>query len=329
MSPLVEVVNVTKVYQPYPWWMRLLARSSTRDSVTALDGVSLNVEAGSMCVVIGPNGAGKSTLFRILTGLTTSTSGEARVNGMDPGRRPIDVRRIVGFMPADDRTLYMRNTAVENLEFHGRLQGIARGQLKRRIDETLELVGLVEVSDRTVHALSSGMRARLQLARSLLHQPSVLILDEPTGAIDPMGAFMLLQSIVSITKERNLATLISSHRLEEIEALKDNVVLLDRGSVAFAGDLEQVRGEWQVPCYKLTFGSASMAERAAALIVASERVQSCVPEDNSVSVTWDVVPGQLLSVVAAHIEDLVSFEVSRLSLRDLLDSAINDVRARR
>lgn len=211
-------------------------------SVTALDRVTFSIRQGRVCAVIGPNGAGKSTLFRVLTGLTTPSAGRVSVLGMDPAIKGHQVRRDLGFMPAEERSLFLRHTGRENLLFHGRLQGIGESMLKQRIDEVLQIVGLWEGRDRAGFALSSGMRARLMLARAILHEPRVLILDEPTGAIDPIGAHDFLSLIMKITIEQNTATLISSHRLEEIDALRDNVLLLDRGRLVLWGDLNNVKG---------------------------------------------------------------------------------------
>ena len=239
---VVEAHQLSKVYEPTPKWMRLLARSYTKESVVALRDVTLTVAAGQILVVIGPNGAGKSTLFRILTGLTTPSTGRATILGMDPETQAHRIRRLLGFMPAEDRTLILRLTCRENLRFHGRLQGLSEKTLLDKIDSILEVVGLLGAGDWIAFALSSGMRARLMLARAMLHEPQVLILDEPTGSIDPIGAHDFLQLIREVTAKRGIATLISSHRLEEIEALRENVLLLDRGSVIHKGNLNETRG---------------------------------------------------------------------------------------
>jgi ABC-2 type transport system ATP-binding protein len=241
--------------------MRLLVRSASLVPVTALDDVTFSLAAGEICAVIGPNGAGKSTLFRILTGLTTPSAGTARVLGMDPVTDAHRIRRQVGFMPAEDRTLFLRHTCRENLRFHGRLQGIDESTLKQRIDDVLDLVGLGEAKDRTGFALSSGMRSRLMLARALVHEPKVLILDEPTGAVDPIGAHEFLELIIKITIERGTATLISSHRLEEIDALRDNVLLLDRGRVVMSGHLEEFQRVAAQRVYDVVCADDLAAER--------------------------------------------------------------------
>ena len=241
LAPAVFANDLVKVFEPTPLWMRTFMRAPSRSAVIALDGVTFSVETGQICAVIGPNGAGKSTLFRALTGLIAPTRGNMSVLGLDPVVDAFRIRRQIGFMPAEDRTLFLRHNSRENLLFHGRLQGIQERKLRRRIDDVLELVGLGQAGNRAGFTLSSGMRARLMLARALLHEPRVLILDEPTGSIDPIGAYDFLELIIRVTAESGAATLLSSHRLEEIDSLRDNILLLDRGRVVFWGNLDHVK----------------------------------------------------------------------------------------
>jgi len=266
---LIELRGLTKLYTPVPGWMRLLARTGVRTPVLALDGVDLTVRAGEICAVVGPNGAGKTTLFRILVGLTTPSGGAATVLGFDVEHESEQVRQVLGWMPADDRSLLMRATSRENLHLHGRLQGMTRRHLNTRIDEVLELVGIADKRDSMVATLSSGMKARLQLARAILPSPRVLLLDEPTGAIDPVAAHSLLGLITDLVREQQLAVLISSHRLEEIEALHSYALLLDRGRVRYTGDLDKLRDEWERPRVRLEFPHVSTATRAAVDLVAA------------------------------------------------------------
>ena len=171
-APLAEDVIVlsglTKVYEPTPKWLRVMARSHITEPVRALDGVDLVVRAGEICAIVGPNGAGKTTLFRILVGLTTSTTGSGTVLGLDVDRDSEQVRQVVGWMPAEDRSLLMRATCKENLELHGRLQGMSARSLRNRIAEVLVAVNLVPQRDVMVASLSAGMKARLRLARAML-----------------------------------------------------------------------------------------------------------------------------------------------------------------
>lgn len=264
---LVVVEQLTKRYEPTPRWMRPFVRTHIRQPVQALDGLDLVVRAGEICAIVGPNGAGKTTLFRILVGLTTPTSGHATVVGLDVERQSEPVRQVTGWMPAEDRSLLMRASSKENLHLHGRLQGMTTGELTRRIPEVLDVVGLSAQRDSIVASMSAGMKARLRLARALLPGPRVLLLDEPTGAIDPIAAHSLLELISELAKQEGLAILLSSHRLEEIEALQSYALLLDHGRVKYSGDLEQLRTRWEEPELTMTFDEPSAASHAAARLL--------------------------------------------------------------
>ncbi len=244
---VIQLSGLTKLYEPTPRWMRVFARSHMTEPVRALDGVDLVVRAGEICAIVGPNGAGKTTMFRILVGLTTATGGRASVLGFDAVRDSEQVRQVVGWMPSEDRSLLMRATARENLQLHGRLQGMPRRELAERIPYVMETVNLTAQTESVVAGLSAGMRARLRLARALLPGPRALILDEPTGAVDPIAAHGLLNLVMDLVKQERLAVLISSHRLEEIEALQSQALLLDKGRVKYSGDLDSLRREWDRP----------------------------------------------------------------------------------
>lgn len=264
---VIVLSGLTKLYEPTPRWMRAFARSHIRQTVRALDGIDLVVRAGEICAIVGPNGAGKTTLFRIIVGLTTASSGTGSVLGLDVERDSEQIRQVVGWMPAEDRSLLMRATAKENLQLHGRLQGMRRRELAERIPEVLGAVDLTGQTETVVAGLSAGMKARLRLARALLPGPRALILDEPTGAVDPIAAHGLLALIMDLVKQEQLAVLISSHRLEEIEALQSQALLMDRGRVKYSGDLDSLRTEWETPQLEFVFADAEVAGRAAAELI--------------------------------------------------------------
>lgn len=251
---IIVLSGLTKLYEPTPRWMRVFARSHLREPVRALDGVDLVVRAGEICAVVGPNGAGKTTMFRIIVGLTSASDGQGSVLGLDVERDSEQIRQVVGWMPSEDRSLLMRATSKENLQLHGRLQGMPRKDLTKRIDDVLETVNLTPQTDTVVAGMSAGMRARLRLARALLPGPRALILDEPTGPVDPIAAYGLLTLIMDLAKQERLAVLVSSHRLEEIEALQSQALLLDGGKVRYSGDLDRLRREWERPELELVTG---------------------------------------------------------------------------
>lgn len=317
-TPVVEVSHLSKVYEPFGKGMSLLLRSQISEPIQALTDVSFSVRAGEVCAIVGPNGAGKSTLFRVLTGLTTPSEGSARILGVDIASSARRVRRQIGFMPSDDRSLYLRHTCAENLAFHSKLQGLPKVGMHENIEETLSAVGLAHAADRAGFALSSGMRARLQLARALLHRPKVLILDEPTGTIDPVDAFHLLELLERLTREQNIAVLISSHRLEEIDALHDNVAFLDHGRLVHWGDLHSLRDMWSDPHVVVTFRDSRATTLAHTLSNTLDEVVSIEREDCTLSVTVKGDVGQYLSKLSAVLNDVVTMEQTRMPLREVL-----------
>ena len=317
-SALVITEGVTKVYVPSPTWMKVLIRSSIRSPVVALENCTLDVKAGEILAVVGPNGAGKSTLFRVLTGLTTPTSGRAIICGIDATQKSHEIRRLVGFAPADEKTLLLRNTCRENLVFHGQLQGIPRRPLKRRIDEMLDFVGLGDAADRVGIALSTGMKARLQLARALLHRPKVLILDEPTSAVDPIAAYELLELIKQVVAEQGAAALISSHRLEEIEALHNDVVLLDQGLIKYRGDLDSLRRVWDEPRMEIKFHSDSECLRATRLLESIPGVEVVEVDQSLLTISTAIGLGKLFALANGELSGVQRIQDVRLPLRDLL-----------
>jgi ABC-2 type transport system ATP-binding protein len=321
-GPAVEVHALGKTFRPLPQWARAFVRSPITEPVRALDGVSLTVAAGEVCAVAGRNGAGKSTLFRILTGLVTPSEGWARICGHDVTTDGYEVRRRIGFVPGDDRSLSLHLTPRENLTFRGRLHGVAKSQLPGRIDEVLALVGLVEQRDRVGFALSSGMRARLQLACALLHQPPVLVLDEPTASIDPVASYALLETIRQLARQQQLAVMLSTHRADEIEALAANVALLDRGRLVHLGDLDQLRSRHEPPTVALTFDRPGAAAAAAGHIHALPGVEVVGVRDTTVTLATSLSTGQILASLDGQLAAVDSAQRGRLPVRDLLARAL-------
>ncbi len=321
-DPIVTIDKVRKVYQPYSRWMKLMLRSATTEPVVALDDVSFDVYPGELRVILGPNGAGKSTLFRVLTGLTTPTDGSATILGLDATRESTKIRKLVGFMPAENRTLLLRHSCRENLEFHGRLQGIEENELRSRVDETLEMVGLFEARDRVGFALSTGMLARLMLARAILHTPSVLILDEPTGAVDPIGAYELLRLVQKIAAEGDLAVLISSHRLDEVEMLNDQVLLLNRGKVVYNGHLESMASTSLRPKVEIVFEEPAAAVSASQTLQLVAGIDDVTVDGGTVIVGSDLSLAQIVSELDGHVDEVSSIGHARPKLRDVLEEML-------
>ena len=319
---LVEVDALGKTFHPLPRWARTFTRSPVAQPVRALDGVSLQVRAGEVCAVAGRNGAGKSTLFRILAGLVKPTEGWARVCGYDVVSGGRAARRRVGFMPGDGRALALHHTARENLTFRGRLHGLPKEHLTPRIDEILALVDLTQQADRVGYALSSGMRARLQVACALLHQPPVLVLDEPTASIDPVASYGFIETVRRLARERHLAVLLSTHRADEIEALSANVALLEGGRLLHLGDLEQLRARYESPLIELTFDGPDAATAAAARVRSLAAVHSVRVGGASVMVGTTLSAGQVLASLDGALGAVSAVHHRRLPVRELLATVL-------
>lgn len=317
----VVVRDMTKVYKPSSKILSFLLRSPIKNDVHALNGVSFSVPAGEICAVVGPNGAGKSTTFRILIGLTTPTTGSASIMGLDCVTESMAVRKVIGWMPSEDRSLLMRLSCADNLVFHGHLQGLNGSRLKSRIQEALDLVGIGHRAKDSVFSLSSGMRARLQLARSLLHQPKVLILDEPTATVDPIASYELINTLQRIAQERNMSVLISSHRLDEIEALQSHVILLDDGAVKYDGDLDSLRSLWTRPRVVVEFRDPESARTAEKALSSGTVVEVDTVDDLGVGgllVAGATIGDVVTSLPVEATVALTAVKEDRMPLRDLL-----------
>ena len=211
----------------------------TFGAVVAVDALSLRVPPGSVTVLLGPNGAGKTTVVRLLTGALAAHGGHVRVFGLDPsGREGTTVRRRSGVVPARP-ALYDRLTGYDNLRYGAQLFEVPADRIDERIVDAAERFGIREALAARVGSYSTGMRARLALARAVLHDPDLLLLDEPTAGLDPESARAVL-GLIDELAARGKAVLMCTHLLLEAEGLADEVVVLDRGRTLVAGSPEQL-----------------------------------------------------------------------------------------
>jgi ABC-2 type transport system ATP-binding protein len=210
----------------------IVARGVCRSfgAVTALRGIDLIAPYGQVTALVGPNGAGKTTLMLILATLLAPDRGDVRVAGIDPVADPVGVRRRTGWMP-DTFGLYDQLTVAEYLEFFGQAYRLDRALVRRRVAETLAAARLDEFARRPVHVLSRGQKQRLALGRALLHQPRVLLLDEPASGLDPHSRIDLRDGLRALAAA-GVAVLVSSHILSELEEVADRIVFVSAGQTA-------------------------------------------------------------------------------------------------
>ena len=212
--------------------------------VQALAGVSFSVRAGEVFGLLGPNGAGKSTTVKVLTTLTTPDRGRAEVAGHDVVREADAVRRSIGYVPQSsgvDRDA----TGRENLLLQGHVQGMSGAKLKARVQHLLELLGLADAADRVVRGYSGGMKRRLDVGLGLVHGPQVLFLDEPTTGLDPEARAAMWEELAVLAREELLTILLTTHYLEEADALTHRLAIVSRGRVVVEGTAEELKASMQ------------------------------------------------------------------------------------
>jgi len=205
----------------------------------ALAGVSLDVARGERYAILGPNGAGKTTLIHILCTILMADEGEAIVDGCDVRRQPRRARSRIGVV-FQESSLDTRLTARENLEFHGRVFGVPRGLRRRRIDELLELVELTDWQHHLVRSLSKGMQRRLEIARALVHDATLLVLDEPTVGLDAQTRHRMWSHLSELQRQRDLTILVTTHYIDEVDHC-DRVCIVDHGEVLTVGTPSELK----------------------------------------------------------------------------------------
>jgi ABC-2 type transport system ATP-binding protein len=205
----------------------------------AVDGVSLDVRPGQVLALLGQNGAGKTTTIRMLTSILAPSRGWARIAGFDVVQSPENVRASVGVL-TEQHGLYLRMTGQEYLDFYGKVYRLDAEMRRKRSQEWMEYFGLAEVARRPIGQYSKGMRQKLALARSLLHDPPVLLLDEPTSAMDPESAQLVRHAIASLRSEQR-TIIICTHNLIEAELLADKIAIIYRGRILIDGTVEELK----------------------------------------------------------------------------------------
>ncbi|AEM39292.1 ABC transporter-related protein [Pyrolobus fumarii 1A] len=232
----IEAKNLVKRYRRKSGLVRRRVRE-----VLALRGVTFTVEKGEVFGLLGPNGAGKTTTVKIISTILLPDDGEARVMGHDVVTEADEVRKLIGVSLSVERGFWYVMSGRENLTYFGLLRGLRGAELQQRIDHVLKLVGLDRVADKPVEEYSLGMKAKLALARALLHDPEVLILDEPTLGLDPTAARRVRELLVMLAKEEGKTIFITTHNMYEAEIICDRVAIIHSGRIIAIGTPHELK----------------------------------------------------------------------------------------
>ncbi len=223
--PAIECINLRKIF----------------GKKTVLRDINLKIEKGSILGLVGPNGTGKTTLLKILATLITPSDGRAFFFGHNIATDPIIIKKMTGFVPSEERSFYWRLTGKQNLEFFAALHNITKKERNLRINELLEAVGLGKSSRVRFREYSTGMKQSLGIARGMLHDPHILLMDEPTRSLSPNIAKMVRKLIKNKAVDEGKTVLIASHNLKEVEELADNIAIIDNGDIVASGTLDQLK----------------------------------------------------------------------------------------
>ncbi|WP_010268641.1 ABC transporter ATP-binding protein [Paenibacillus senegalensis] len=221
---MLETVDLTKQFKKH----------------LAVDRVSIHLLEGESVGLLGPNGAGKSTLISLISSLTKPTSGTVRLFGKSIQDNLSELRKVLGVVP-QDIALYEELSAYENLQFFGRIYKLKGRELEERIAHNLGIMGLDDRKNDLISTYSGGMKRRINIAAALLHNPKILIMDEPTVGIDPQSRNHILESVRMLNREKGISVLYTSHYMEEVEQLCDRLYIMDHGKIVASGTKEELK----------------------------------------------------------------------------------------
>jgi ABC-2 type transport system ATP-binding protein len=274
---------------------RLESVTKTYRAVTALNNLSVTVPKGAIGL-LGPNGSGKTTMIRTLLGLISIDRGTGEILDLDIRRQQLDIRRSVGFVP-EDECLFPQVEGVEFVAYAGELVGMSSKDALQRAHEVLDYVGLGEARYRKSETYSTGMKQRLKLASAIVHDPTLLILDEPTNGMDPAGREDLLELCRDLSRRKGMSLLFSSHLLPDVESVCDYVVVMGAGKVLTQGTIQELK-QIHSRCFEVRLKTepGSFANRLQAMGCTTETREDLlvvrVPEGATQEIFWRVVAEQ-------------------------------------
>ena len=252
----------------------------TFDDLVAVDGVDFDVQQGEAFGFLGPNGAGKTSTMRMVGCVSPPSGGTLRILGLDPVTQGPEIRARLGVVPQQD-TLDFELTVRENIVIYGRYFGLRRSELRRRADELLDFVQLSERADSRVEPLSGGMKRRLTIARSLVNEPDVLLLDEPTTGLDPQARHTVWDRLFRL-KQRGVTLILTTHYMDEAEQLCDRLVVMDKGKIAAEGSPRELIAQY------------STREVVELRFPADERPEDVAPQVEGLAQRVEALPDRLL-----------------------------------
>lgn len=262
----IDVKNITKRF----------------DDKLVLDNISFEIKKGDVFGLIGPNGAGKSTLINIMTDILKANSGEVTIGGFSIMKEPIKAKKLIGLVP-QELAIIETLSAYDNLEYFGAFYGLGGKLLRERIKESLEVTGLTDRRKEKVKKFSGGMKRRLNLAAAIMHRPEVLIMDEPTVGVDPQSRNYIFEFIKKINKEENTTIIYTSHYMEEVDSLCNELFILDTGKEIASGSKSVIKNMASIHgTIKMTLESYN--EALILKIKEIDGVKECFSSDNVITI---------------------------------------------
>ena len=308
VETIIEVKNLCKYFR-------------SKDGIhKAVDNISFMIQKGKVVGFVGPNGAGKTTTIKMLVGLVKPTNGEIRIKGKDINS--VDVKALIGYVP-DNTVLYSNMLPLYYLVYMAELAGVEKEKAKQLAVYYLELFGLKEAMGKKIGGFSSGMKQKLLIAQALLHNPEVLILDEPTTALDPLGQDQLLNILKVLSKNKGVTILISSHHLEELEKIADHIIVIQKGKITIDSDVERLKGS-QASMLELKVNDLN---RAYGVLINKFKFANISIEENKIMISAVGLENIKKDIIQAVIEsgiELLSFEIKTKSLWDTIINALKE-----
>jgi ABC-2 type transport system ATP-binding protein len=326
----VRIQDLTKRFPVRRTLRAIATHPFAREQTTSIQSLTCDIHAGEFFGLLGPNGAGKTTLLKMLATLILPDEGEITVNGHDVVHEPEKVRAQLTPVIANERSLYWRLTARENLELFAALLHVPRPETRQRIDEVLEVVGLADTGTKMVGQFSSGMMQRLLIGRALIARPRVLLLDEPTRSLDPISARTFRAFLrEELVDRRGCAVILATHNAEEAFDLCDRVGVLDRGRLLAVGSAEVLARDYARPRYRLW---TTAPEHPAVASLANGTTTRSVGQPRPSSDGWSIVDleitdgldaaARLLDFLVAAGVPVAKLESSPVTLAELIERVV-------